>query len=396
MNSYDAIVIGGGLTGSALSYELAKQNWRVLLLEKKPILNNLNSATSCSYGGISYWCGTDDLTNKLANESIDIHRHLSSELDYDTEFKELDLLLTIDNTQNPQQVYPLYQDFHIKPQLLDAQETIELEPLLNQDAINGSLKFPQGHVNPTKIIMAYQQALIKLGGEIIYEQVEKIEKKKEQITGVKTNKNHYSASHIVVSAGAFSQSLLQTLNITLPIYFSHAQLIKTKPTDIKLKSLVMPATTNRLDTEKQVSQLEKTSLWEYPTDEIHGDVLEAGAIQFADGSFCLGQISQIITNLNSPIKPQQSEKRIREAVNKVLPSLSSLEGQWYNCQVAFSQGIPFQVGKVEQLEGLSIFSGFTSPFVFVPPLARYFSEYLTQGKNEVIETLPQPSCLSGE
>ena len=384
MNNYDVIVIGGGLAGSALSYELAKKNLRVLLLEKDTIFDN---ATVYSYGGIAYWCGTDYLTTKLCNESINIHRNLSAELEANTEFKELDLLFTIDPRQNPQEVESSYQQFHIKPQLLDVHSSVELEPLLNKDAIAGSLKFPQGHVNPEKTVLAYQKAFLKLGGKIINEKVVEIKKKEQQITGIKTNKNHYSAEQIIISAGAFSRSLLQQLDIQLPIYFSHAQLIKTKPTDIKLQTIIMPATTKRLDTEKQVTDMEKASLWDNPNDEIHSDVLEAGAIQFADGSLCLGQISQIITNINAQVEEKVSEKRIREAIGKILPTLSSLEGECHNCQIAFSQGMPFQVGKIPALKGLSVFSGFTSPFVFVPPLARHFADYLTEEKDEVIDSL---------
>lgn len=384
MNNYDAIVIGGGLTGSALGYELAKKGLQVLLLEKDVKFDN---ATIYSYGGISYWCGSDELTIKLANEGINIHRQLSEELEIDTEFRELDLLFTIDCEQNPQQVAKEYQQFHLKPQLLDVESTLALEPLLNKDAIAGALRFPHGHVNPEKTILAYQEVFLKLGGKIIKEKVIEIEIKGDQVIGVKTNQNNYSAKEIIISAGAFSRSLLQQLGINVPIYFSHAQLIKTEPTDIKLRTLVMPATTKRLDIEKQVAQMTNTSLWENTSDQIQADVLEAGAIQFVDGSLCLGQISQIITNINSPVEAKLSEERIRKAIAKILPALSSLKGQWHNCQVAFSYGQPFQVRKISTIEGLSIFSGFTSPFVFVPPLAKHFADYLTTSKNEVIEKI---------
>jgi glycine/D-amino acid oxidase-like deaminating enzyme len=386
MNNYDVIVIGGGLAGSALSYELVKKNLRVLLLEKDTIFDN---ATVYSYGGIAYWCGSDDLTTKLSNEGINIHRNLSAELEADTEFKELDLLFTIAPEQNPQEVESAYQHFHIKPQLLDRETSVELEPLLNKDAIVGTLKFPQGHVNPKKTVLAYQNAFLNLGGKIINEKVIEIEKNEQQITGIKTNKNSYSAEQIIISAGAFSRSLLQQLGINLPIYFSHAQLIKTKPSNIKLRTLIMPATTKRLDIEKQLTEMKKSSLWENPNNEIKADVLEAGAIQFADGSLCFGQISQIITNINAQVQEEVSEQRIREAVGKILPALSSLEGECHNCKIAFSQGMPFQVGKIRALKGLSIFSGFTSPFVFVPPLAKHFANYLVKGRDEVIDSLPE-------
>jgi glycine/D-amino acid oxidase-like deaminating enzyme len=50
MKTYDWIVIGGGITGAALAYELTKKNFSVLLLEQNAIANN---ATRYSYGGLA-------------------------------------------------------------------------------------------------------------------------------------------------------------------------------------------------------------------------------------------------------------------------------------------------------------------------------------------------------
>lgn len=376
----DIIIVGGGLTGSALAYELVKKNFRVFLLEKDTIFNN---ATVYSYGGIAYWCGTDNLTNQLCEEGINIQRQLKDELEAETEFREIDLLFTIEQNENPQEILNNYQNFYIKPKLLDVSETIALEPLINGSSIAGSLLFPQGHVHPEKLIFAYQKAFLKLGGKIKYESVISIDQKADKIQGITTQKNHYLAEQVIVCAGGFSRQILQNLGINLPLYFSHAQLIKTPPSDIKLRTLVMPCTTKRLDTEKQLNN----DIWQDTSDIIQGDVLEAGAIQFLDGSFCLGQISQIITNIDVKIDARASEKRIRSSIEQVLPVLSQLQGRWHNCQVAFTQGKPFQVGKVEQIQGLSIFSGFTSPFVFAPPLARHFAHYLADDEDDIISAI---------
>ena len=40
MQNFDWIVVGAGITGSALSYELAKKGLKVLLLEKDPTYDN--------------------------------------------------------------------------------------------------------------------------------------------------------------------------------------------------------------------------------------------------------------------------------------------------------------------------------------------------------------------
>jgi len=50
MKSYDWIVVGGGITGASLGYELAKKGFAVLLLERDPTLQN---ATRFSYGGLA-------------------------------------------------------------------------------------------------------------------------------------------------------------------------------------------------------------------------------------------------------------------------------------------------------------------------------------------------------
>jgi len=82
MKTYDWIVIGGGITGAALSYELAKVGLSVLLVEQYASPQN---ATRYSYGGIAYWSGTNALTRRLCAEGINRHRILSQELGTSTQ-----------------------------------------------------------------------------------------------------------------------------------------------------------------------------------------------------------------------------------------------------------------------------------------------------------------------
>ncbi len=61
LKTYDWIVVGGGITGAALSYELAKKSFCVVLLEQH---STLQGATRYSYGGLAYWSGTTALTRQ--------------------------------------------------------------------------------------------------------------------------------------------------------------------------------------------------------------------------------------------------------------------------------------------------------------------------------------------
>lgn len=384
MLNYDWIVVGAGITGSALSYELAKKGFQVLLLDKDSQPEN---ATRYSYGGIFYWCGTTKITNQLCQESIELYPNLSQELDADIEFREIDLLLTIDKKINPKIIVPNYQKFYLKPELLDLQETCELEPLLNPEAIAGSLKFTQGHINPQKTNFAYQKAYQKLGGEIKFEEAITLLKKEHKIEGIETNQNTYYAKNTVICAGSLTRKLLQKNGLKIPLYFSHAQLIKTPPTNLKLRTLVMSANLERLEMESEIIKSENENLWQNPTNTILSSVIETGGVQFLDGSICMGQISQIITNPYADIDSVISEAEIRKKVATILPSLSKITGTWHTCQVAFTNKGNFLVGKIDNFEGIYLFSGFTSPLVFVPPLARHFANYYTGEDDSIISQL---------
>ncbi len=78
MNTYDWIVVGGGITGAALSYELADIGFSVLLLEQHA---SLQGASRFSYGGLAYWAGTTPLMRQLCESGIERYRTLSTELD---------------------------------------------------------------------------------------------------------------------------------------------------------------------------------------------------------------------------------------------------------------------------------------------------------------------------
>ena len=377
MKNYDWIIIGGGITGSALAYELSKKKFSVLLLEKDAIADN---ATLYSYGGLAYWSGTTDETRQLGAEGIELHRHLSEELDGDTEFRELDLLLTINKEDNPQEIAQDYDRFAIKPQLLAVKEACELEPLLNPDAIAGALRLPHGQIDPQKTTQAYQAAFTRHGGVIKYESVIDLIRQGDTIQGVITKQNTYQSANTVVAAGGLTRSLLQGWGIPVKTYFTHAQLIKTAPVDFELKTIVMPAVQQRFALEATASDLESRSAWEQPEPTIIKSILDPGVVQFRDRSLCIGQISAIATEPTTNFDLALAESQIRHQIAPILPKISEIPGTCHHCLVAFSDRGIADVGAVESLRGLYLFTGFTSTLVFAPAIARRFA-------NQTIENL---------
>lgn len=390
MKSYDWIVVGGGITGASLGYELAKKGFAVLLLERDATRQN---ATRFSYGGLAYWSGTTDLTRQLCREGIERHRNLSAELDADTEFRELDLLLTIDAGSDAEKAAANYAHFAIPPQLVSVAEAGELEPLLNKSALAGALTVRHGHISPTSTNKAYCQGFLRLGGTIEFAEVIGFIEEGNRISGVKTGQAIYRCQNAVVCAGGWSRSLLKLAGISVGIYFTRAEILETAPVDLKLRTLVMPALLKRFELEAESSRIEVDFLWDEPGKELLSPSLDSGAIQFNDGSLRIGQLSRTLSDLNAKVDRETSFRAIRAGIGKVLPALADLPATWHDCIVAFSADKLPVVGPIGSRLGLYVFSGLSNPLAIVPAVAERFANWATGEKDWAIELLsPDRFC----
>lgn len=388
MKTYDWIVIGGGITGAALGYELSCKGFRVLLLEQN---GTLQGATRYSYGTLGYWASTSELMRLLSQEGMEIHRSLSEELETDTQLRELDLLMTIAPGCNPESVLAEYSHLTTPPKLISPQQAGEIEPLLNKKAISGALIARSGHIHPGKTAQGYREAFRRAGGEIQIASVLELLRVGDQIQGVKTKKSTYFAANTVICAGGISRALLKANGIDVRLYFTRAEMIEIPPVDFKLQTIVMPAQTKRFELEAEATNAELDYLWDQPGHELVPPILDAGIIQFLDGSLRMGQISRVLTDPHATISPEQSEAAIRTEVGKVLPTLERLPGTWHSCLVAFSNnGLPV-VGKLGNYEGAYVFSGFTKTMLLAPPLAKRFTNWVAGQQDSVI---PQLSPIS--
>ncbi|BDI19407.1 hypothetical protein ANSO36C_52090 [Nostoc cf. commune SO-36] len=374
MKAYEWIVVGGGITGAVLAYELAQTGFSVLLLEQYSTPQN---ATRYSYGGLAYWSGTTLLTRLLCEEAIACYHILSQELDADIQFRELDLLLTISAANDPKATAASYNNSAIRPRLLSVEEACELEPQLNRKAISGALTVKHGHIHPEKTSLAYIQAFERAGGEMQITQVLQVLQ-----DGVKTTTATFHSANVAICAGGLSRQLLKSAGIPIKLYFTHAEIIETPPVDVQLRTLVMPANLQRFQLEAESTQVDE--LWDELGNELVPPILDAGAIQFQDGSLRIGQISRVLTDPYAKVNSEASEKWLRKNVGEVLPALENLPGTWHHCLVAFSSDRLPLIGTIPGFESVHLFSGFSNPLVTIPPLAKRFANFASGNKDEII------------
>lgn len=371
MKSPDVIVIGNGLAGAALSYELAKAGQSVLLMDD----SSPDSGTRYSYGGISSWAGTNDLTETLFKAGRDRHLALPDELGADTQFRDIDLLLTVKKGADVESLIQAYTVFRTAPEFVSAQSAQAIEPQLAATQIEGAFTIRQGHVDPMSLVAAYNQAFRRLGGHHNLTAVTGLVRIGDRITGITTAAQAYAADRVVVAAGAYSQQLIQAAKLQVPLFFTHAEIIETPPLEIEMRSQIMPATNARFKQEAEAAA--NPQQWQKPDTELLPTVLEAGIIQFQNKTARIGQISRFHTAYTPPADPSTSALALRDAIAQQVPNLQSVAGTWRHCLVTFTQdGLPL-LGPVPHVSGLHLFSGFTSPFALIPPIAQRYAQYLT-------------------
>jgi glycine/D-amino acid oxidase-like deaminating enzyme len=172
------------------------------------------------------------------------------------------------------------------------------------------------------------------------------------------------------------------VGLQAPLYFTHAEILETPPLEITLRTLMMPAEAQRFGLEA-----EATDCWQTLGQSLPESVLDAGVIQFLDRSVRMGQISYLQPDVEPRLKAAASEARLRAAIAPLLPALETVPGIWRHCLVSFSQdGLPL-LGPLPTVQGLHLFSGFTSPFALLPPVAERFAAWVGGTPDTVIEQM---------
>lgn len=384
MKHYDWIVIGAGITGAALAYELACKGWSVLLLDQHI---PLAGATRFSYGGLSFWSSKTPMTQQFCREGLERYATLSEELECDIEYRQGQLLLPILTGEDPQQVAQTFADVMIPPQLISPQEACQIEPLLNPEPCVAALIVPYGHMRPELTAWAFSQALIRRGGEVQTDQVTEFLWQDQRIAGVRCFSTEYGADQVVVCAGGLSRSLLKAAGIPIRLYFSHAEMVEMPPIDLRLQAFVMVAPLRRFGMESEASTAALDPLWDIPGHEPKHAILDPGVLQFRDGSLRMGQLSRVLTDPTAHGNATSSEAVMRAELHRILPALADCPGTWHESLVAFSCDQLPLVGAIPGWQGLSIFSGFSNPLAILPSLARRFAQYVAGSEDDMIPQL---------
>jgi len=230
----DVVIIGGGVNGTSVAYNLAVRGChRVVLFEKGSLASG--STGRCGAGVRMQW-GTR--TNcRLAKESIERFETLGEELgfDGDIEFKQGGYLMPAYHERQWEQFeqnVALQHTLGIPSRLATPDEAVEIVPHLNPEGLLGATFCPKdGHANPFKTVQAYAEAAARLGVDIRkFTEVTGITRANARLKAVLLSSGDEVETPVVVNAaGPYSQLVGHLAGVELPVHSERHQILITEP-----------------------------------------------------------------------------------------------------------------------------------------------------------------------
>ena len=284
---YDVIIIGGGIIGSSVAWQLSRRKKKVLVIERKDTCSGSAGATD---GVVGYHTKKPGLQLDLAVQSIEmfktLNRDLETNVEYGLEAGGMQPVEDKDQWDMLEAMATEQRKSGVDIRMITAEEACTIEPNLNPD-IYGALWSPTGgKVNPLAMTFGYARAAKKLGAVYLTEtSVTDIIIEGGRAVGVNTPAGEFRADCIVNAAGAWAGKVAALAGLDMPIKPRKGQLMITEPIGPFLKATVQCALYNvikfRPETIKDPTVLKIGASLSIEQQE-SGGLIIGGTREFAD------------------------------------------------------------------------------------------------------------------
>jgi len=246
----DVVVIGGGIMGLAIAYNLAKLGKTDITVVDRTYL--CGGASGRNGGGVrAQW--SSEANVRLMQESIRMCRDFASEMKINVWFRQGGYLFLARNEEKRRALegsVRVQNECGLGTRLLTAKEACKVVPELDPNGIiAASYNGDDGVVFPWPFVWGFAQAAQKLGVDIAtFHDVIGFETKGRRIEGVVVRDSRTSTeqtlrtSSVVNAAGAWSPEIALMLGVVLPNVPHRHEICSTEPLKPWLKPLVADLT----------------------------------------------------------------------------------------------------------------------------------------------------------
>jgi sarcosine oxidase subunit beta len=215
--TYDAIVVGAGISGAATAYHLAKGGAKTLLIERGEPASG-GTGKSAAIVRQSY---STPLLVRLARASITMFQNSRAELGRDAGFAQAGYCFVVsqDMLEGARKNVAMQRGLGIVNEWSDGPGFAEHLPELNPEGIAGIVYEPHGgYADPVQATEAYVAAFKNIGGEFrARTPVRRLLREGNRIGGVELDSGEIAAKVTVNAAGPWAKPLAESAGLALPL-----------------------------------------------------------------------------------------------------------------------------------------------------------------------------------
>jgi len=219
METFDHVIVGGGILGASMAYYLrCKDAGSVLVLER----NELASAASSRAAGLILQASTKATKTPLAKKTIDLIPILEDELGQSVGFHDVGCLRIATSTERVAELDTIADDaatWGIPVEWLNNAHAHCRVPWLNTGTIQKTLFTPtDGYVDPYLLSMSYMQAAIARGAVARPRtDVLDVVMDGDRVSGVTTASGQIAAGSVIDACGAWAALFSARVGFPLPM-----------------------------------------------------------------------------------------------------------------------------------------------------------------------------------
>ena len=215
--SYDAIVVGAGISGAATAYHLAKAGAKTLLIERGEPASG-GTGKSAAIIRQSY---STPLLVRLARASITIFENAKAELGREAGFVQdgYCFVVNAEMLEGAKKNVAMQRGLGIVNEWSEGPGFPQHLPEINPEGIAGIVyERHGGYADPVQATEAYVAAFQNLGGEFrARTPARALLRKGDRVTGVELDSGEVSANHVVNAAGPWAKPLAASAGLDLPM-----------------------------------------------------------------------------------------------------------------------------------------------------------------------------------
>lgn len=230
----EAVIIGGGIVGVAVAFNLAREKYgQIVLVEKEPLLGA--GATSKAAGGIRAQFSTR-VNIEMSMLAEKILRNFKEETGSEALFDQVGYMFLLQDESDIEQFkknYKLQKSLGLKVELLKPQEIGQYAPHVRTDDVKlATFCHDDGLGDPHEFLTGYERAARRIGVDLEFDaEVTEIDVSHGKITGLKTAKGSISCPLVINCAGPHAKLIGKMVGAKVLVEPIRRQIVTTGELD---------------------------------------------------------------------------------------------------------------------------------------------------------------------